>query len=423
MNKDEHDVVDNLNRSEERSRIDRVLGIDKKNGSRRLRRRIILFLVFAILVVCSGFLWKSMTNTPPPSFKTEAVTKGNLTILVTATGTVEPRNTVEVGAEISGLIAKVYVDYNDPVQKGQLLAELDKAYLKAAVQQAQANLEAAKAQYNDAVAAAQEAELKAGRAKELYEKGIYSREDHDTLQTTLVRALASVDSEKAKITVAQASLDSANTNLSKADIRSPINGIVLSRKIETGQAVAAAMSTPVLFEIAEDLTVMELHAEIDEADIGKIQTGQNATFTVDAYTDRHFDAVVKKIYNTPTEEDNVISYETILSVDNPDLALRPGMTCRISIITQSFEDALLVPTSAFRFQPTSSDTGMGISDGKNVWVLREGVPVIIPVQTGASDGSVTIVSSKDLNAGDEVLVGTQSASGSNSSMRGGPPPF
>ena len=415
-------MVDDLNRSEERARIDRVLGIDKKNGSRKLRRRIILLLVFAVLVVSSGFLWKSMTNTPPPSFKTEVVTKGDLTILVTATGTVEPRNTVEVGAEISGLIAKIYVDYNDPVQKGQLLAELDKAYLKAAVQQAQANLEAAKAQYNDAVAAAREAELQAERGKELYEKGIYSREDYDTLQTTLIRAQAGVDSEKAKITVAQASLDSANTNMSKADIRSPINGIVLSRKIETGQAVSAAMSTPTLFEIAEDLTAMELHADIDEADIGKIQTGQEATFTVDAYMDRHFEAVVKKIYNTPTEEDNVISYETILSVDNPDLALRPGMTCRASIITQSIKDTLLVPSSAFRFQPPSGP-GVRTASGEGVWVLRDGMPVNIPVQTGASDGSVTVVSSEELQVGDEVLVGTQSASDSNPSMRGGPPPF
>jgi HlyD family secretion protein len=407
----------------DRERINRVLGIDKKNGSRRLRRRIILFIVLAGLVTSGGFLWKSMTYTPPPSYKTEAVSKGDLTILVTATGTVEPRNTVEVGAEISGLISKVYVDYNDPVHKGQLLAELDKAYLKAAVQQAEANLAAAKAKYNDAVAAEQEAELQAGRGKELYDKGIDSREDYDTLQSALVRAQASVDSAQAQITVAQAALESANTNLGKASIRSPINGVVLSRKVEPGQAVAAAMSTPVLFEIAEDLKLMELHVNVDEADIGSLQQGQTATFTVDAYPDRVFNAVLKKIYNTPTEEDNVITYETILTVDNPDLALRPGMTCRVSIVTETIKDALLVPTSAFRFQPSTA-AGMKTAGGKNMWILRDGRPMNIPVQIGASDGSLTVVYSKELKVGDEVLVGTQTGSvSSSSSMRPGPPPF
>jgi HlyD family secretion protein len=349
-------------------------------------------------------------------------------VRVTATGILEPVNQVEVGTEISGTIESVAVDFNSRVKRGDILARLNTERLEAQVVQAKASLESAKARVEEAKATVLETRVKMKRCAKLAKQQLCSQEDLDTLTAAHQRAKSAEASANAQVAVAIATLDAHQTDLGKAVIRAPIDGIVLKRQIEPGQTVAASLQTPILFVLAESLAHMELHVAIDEADIGQVKEGQQASFTVDAYQDQHFPAVISQVRFAPQTVEGVVTYETVLTVDNTELLLRPGMTATADIITSQLENVLLIPNTALRFVPpkdtkSKRDGGSLFSrlfprpgrsggtksktpskDSKKVWILQDEQPVAITIKTGASDGQMTQVLQGDLKEGQPVIV-------------------
>ncbi|WP_339136510.1 MAG: efflux RND transporter periplasmic adaptor subunit [Candidatus Electrothrix sp. GW3-4] len=325
------------------------------------------FCLLLLLLCCAAgaFLYfrQQGPETPDPqlSFKTEPVTINNLVVTVTATGNLEPTNKVDVGSEISGKIEAVMADFNDQVTEGQVLARLDVSKLMAKVKQTEASLQAAKARILQAKATIEETGSNLRKLRKVYKLSngkMPSQSDMDTARAAHARAKADLASAEAGVAEVQASLDITRTDLAKAEIISPVNGVVLSRKIEKGQTVAASFEAPVLFELAEDLTKMELHVAVDEADIGQVRDGQEAVFTVDAYPERKFSAVISQVhFAATTTTDSVVTYETVLLMENSDLALRPGMTATAEIVVQEVRDALTVPNAALRFTPLPRKKG------------------------------------------------------------------
>jgi len=273
---------------------------------------------------------------------------------VTATGTLKGLDSVDVGAQISGKISKLYVDFNDHVTAGQVIAEIDPVQLQSRVDQSNAQVRAADASLTLARATATQNAAQLARSLDLSQKGLISSKDLDTARGDADRAAASVNSAVAQATLARASLKDAQTSLSYAVIRSPIDGIVLARLVEAGQTVAATMSSPVLFTIARDLTQLRLYVDIDEADVGKVKEGQAASFLVDAWSDHRFVSKVVSVHNLPTAGQTVVTYQAVLSVDNTDMLLRPGMTATATITTAQRKGVLLVPNAALRFTPPAA---------------------------------------------------------------------
>lgn len=368
----------------------------------------------------------------PISYKSVETKIGSLVVNVTSTGTLQPVNQVDVGSELSGTIAKVEVDFNDRVEAGQVLARLDTEILQARIAEARASLQSARARSAEAAATVTETRLNLERCQELLVQQMCSRSDLDALQAGYQRAQANQTMQNAQVAMAQAALDVQQTNLRKAVIRSPISGVVLDRKVEPGQTVAASFQTPVLFSIAEDLKRMELRVAVDEADVGQVRVAQPATFSVDAFPRRTFNATVAQIRQAPKTVEGVVTYETVLLVDNSDLALMPGMTATAQIIVNSFENILLVPNAALRFSPppqnASKKSGFSFSffprppsaqqkpreansKGRTsqVWMLRDGTPVAVPITTGASDGQWTQLVTGEVKAGDPLLTDAVSA--------------
>jgi HlyD family secretion protein len=413
--------------------IAQVLGVGQAGSGHHRRAR--LWIAGGIVLALAGavvfFLLPGDEATV--RFKTAEAWRGDLTVKVTATGVLEPVNQVEVGTEISGTIETVEVDYNDRVKRGQVLARLDTARLEAQVIQARASLASAEARLQEAGATVEETRLRAERCGRLARQQMCSQEELDTQRAAFARAQAAQASAKAQVAVAKATLDGVETDLAKAVIRAPIDGIVLKRQIEPGQTVAASLQTPVLFILAENLAQMELHVAVDEADVGEVKEGQEATFTVDAYPRRSFPAVITQVRFAPETVEGVVTYETVLTVDNTDLALRPGMTATADIIANRLHDVLLVPNAALRFvpppptakvgaRPSSSLLGslfprfgrrsgpkarQGTAAGKaeqRVWALEDGQPVAIPVTVGATDGQMTEVVSGDIEPHEPLLV-------------------
>lgn len=354
-----------------------------------------------------------------PQWRTAPVEKGDLNVEVTASGTVNPHSLVQVGTQVSGTISRILADFNSRVKKGQLIALLDTTFLNAAVQDASAALRKAQAQEMLTKRTAE-------RTKELFDKGLAAQADLD--QTT-----ADYESSRAALSSAQAQLDRAKINLAYATIRSPITGVVVNRNIDVGQTVAASFNTPTLFTIADDLTKMQVQASIDEADIGQVKTGQNARFTVDAYPERSFAGTVTQVRLQPTTVQNVVSYTVIIDVDNPDLALMPGMTANITVAVQQAHDVLKVPASALKFVPPGDSGRKGtrkikdqngtmtrrpdsanpsreigkFSGRKNqtrIFILENDKPVRIPVNVVLSNGGYVAVEG-NLNPGQLVIVG------------------
>ncbi len=408
----------------------KILGIDKLSVKRiHLKRKYIIVVLLAALVM-SVVVWKKVKKSDSIQFKTQKVQRGDITVIVTATGTIKPINEVEVGSELSGIVESVEVDYNDKVKVGQPLAKLDTSKLNAQVTQSRAAFEAAEANVLQAKATLNETGSKLEQYKkvrELSDGKVPSQTEFDAAQAAYDRARADVASATAAVSQAKAALEAYQTDLSKAVIRSPINGIVLTRDVEPGQTVAAAFQAPVLFTLAEDLTKMELHVDVDEADIGQVKEGQQATFTVDAYPNRDFEAkIIQTRYGSQTVE-GVVTYETVLKVDNTDLSLRPGMTATADVIVMKIENTILVPNSALRFtmpadenegdsggfvnklfpHPPREETKQKNSDVSNsnqqLWVLKDGKPVAIQVTTGATDGVMTEVLNGGIEQGMLVL--------------------
>jgi HlyD family secretion protein len=395
-------------------------------GARRWRRW--RWLALAGAAIAAGVIAFALLSGTEDRIRYQMakVERGPLAVIVTATGTLQPTNQVDVGSELSGIVKTVEVDFNDRVKVGQVLARLDTAKLKAQVLQSEAAVSSARARVAEAEANEDEMKRRLKRAKELSERNFVSEEALVTAESAEKRAVATLQSARSQVEQASATLDVDRTNLAKADIRSPINGTVLARKVEPGQTVAASFQAPVLFTLAEDLTKMELHVDVDEADVGRVAPGQKATFAVDAYPGEEFPSTVSDVRNAAKTVSGVVTYETVLSVDNSQLLLRPGMTGTANITVNAVEKALLVPNAALRFTPPPAAAerplwsrilpGLprrparqvqagGDRRQQQVWTLREGEPVAIPVKVGASDGRVTQIVSGEIAPGAEVIIG------------------
>jgi HlyD family secretion protein len=408
--------------------IGATLGLGRK---RTLWRRLSKWLVPAAIIVAVGIglALYSSRDTAQWRFQTAEAQRGDLTVTVTATGTLQPVNQVDVGTEVSGTVESVAVDFNDRVKRGEVLAKLDTDQLSAKLRQSQAALELARAKVQDADATLIETRLKYKRLQALAGKGMSSKDERDAAEAAYARARASLEVAKAQVTQAQAQVDADRTMLDKAVIRSPIDGIVLKRQVEPGQTVAASLQTPVLFTLAENLKQMELDVAVDEADVGQVKDGQHATFTVDAFPDRKFPAVIDQVRYAPQTVQGVVTYEAVLAVDNSDLSLRPGMTATAEIVVKQLSNVLLVPNAALRFAPPATQTrssgggslfsrlfprprhtttgpreASGGEGRQRVWILSDGRPLAVPVKVGASDGQVTEVLAGKVTAGTPVLV-------------------
>lgn len=412
----------------------------KMNQSYLLSRRLMKYLIIAlavILIAAAAIIWKTTGKTTATQYKTEQVRRGALTVIVTATGTLQPTNTVSVGSELSGIIKSVEVSYNNRVKVGQILARLDTSKLEAQLTQSKAALESAKAKVLQAQATIEETKAKLSqfqKVSELSNGKIPSQAEMDAAEAAFERAKADAASAAAAVSQAEAILQANETDLSKSIIRSPINGIVLTRSIEPGQTVAASLQAPVLFTLAEDLTQMELHVNVDEADVGKVRKGQKAAFSVSAYPNRTFEAMISEVHYGSSTTSGVVTYETVLKVNNSDLSLRPGMTATADITVKKVENAILAPSSALRFTPPVQE-GKKPSAGlvgsllprppspstkprndidankkqQRVWTLKDGQLTAIPVTIGSTDGIMTEVIAGDIEIGMLLVVDVISA--------------
>ncbi|MEW6353516.1 MAG: efflux RND transporter periplasmic adaptor subunit [Pseudomonadota bacterium] len=418
--------------TQQREELAQLLGADRRASALRRVVRWLIIVALVVLAVTGYWLLRSDNNAQAPRYQTEEVVRGNLVVTVSATGKLQPTNQVDVGSEISGTVEAVFVDDNDRIKKGQVLARLDTAKLEDQIVRSKAALAAAEAQVQQMQATVAEARANLARLRQVAQLSggkVPSQTELETADAALKRAIANEASARAGVEQARATLKSDETNLSKAIIRSPIDGVVLVRKVEPGQTVAASLQAPVLFTLAENLSQMELQVDVDEADVGQVREGQEATFNVDAYPNRDYSAVVTRVgYGAQVKED-VVSYLTVLSVTNDDLSLRPGMTATATIVTARREDVLLAPNAALRFTPPveakeekqsgglvaslmprfprSTPRRANNAGGKNgvqqVWILRDGQPLAVPVQVGASDGRVSEVTGGELRAGMRVI--------------------
>jgi HlyD family secretion protein len=377
-------------------------------GQKRMRwlSWVLALVVLASIAVAGRSYLKKRAAARLPQYVSEPVKKGDIEVVVTATGTLLGLNTVEVGAEVSGRVARVLVDYNDKVKAGQVLAEIDPEQSKAEVDEASARVAEADAAVHQAKASLIEAEQNAARAQQELPRGLIAQRDHDAALAAKERALAAVESANASAIVARATLKSARSHLGKTRIVSPIDGMVLSRLVEPGQTVTAGFQTPILFKLAEDLSHMTLHVYVDEADVGRVREGQPATFTVDAYQDKVFPSRVLSLRNEPKTEQNVVTYEAVLEVDNTQLLLRPGMTATAAIKSDVRKGVLTIPNAALRFTPPDAELDRKESQTavRRVWVLDGQKPVAVVVRTGVSDGERSELLSGDLPVGKPLLV-------------------
>ena len=392
--------------------------------SRGMRRYWWVFL--AIFAIIGGLWWGFGGQGQKISYVTKPVEVGQLEVSVSATGSVEPTHRVDISSELSGTLRQVLVDFNDRVEKGQILATLDTSKLDAQVMNSRARAKSAQAQVTLAKATVKEAERELARKTEL--AGVVSRSDIDAAEAVRDRALAALASAEADVEVAAASLAVDETNLSKSSIVSPISGIILKREAEPGQTVASSLQAPILFSIAEDLKSMEVQVDVDEADIGAVKPGQKARFSVDAYPGQKFEAEVREVRYASEVVQGVVTYTAILGVDNSELLLRPGMTATAEILTQDIRDALLIPNAALRFSPPMANAAVerSILDSlifrprfsrssprseqrPGVWILgQDGAPKRVEITIGPSDGRYTQVLS-GLQAGDGIITATATA--------------
>jgi HlyD family secretion protein len=411
--------------SESRPSPQDILAGDRRSPWSRAR---LLAIGVAVALLVGLVLLRSGGN-DATSFRTETVTTGDLVVRVSATGNLQPTNEVDVGSELSGIVEAVLVDVNDRVKKGQVLARLDVSKLEDAIEKSRATLASAEAQVAQSEATVTESRATLERYREvarLSDGKVPSRSEMDAAEANLKRAEASAASSRAGVSQARANLRSDETNLQKASIRSPIDGIVLKRDIDPGQTMAASFQAPVLFTLAEDLRRMELQVDVDEADVGRVRDGQRATFTVDAWPGREYHAVITRVSYGAKDTDGVISYQTVLAVDNDDLSLRPGMTGTAEITTLSRRGVVLVPNAALRLEPPNDESAglrprsvanllmprapaperrapVNRGDRPHVWILKDGQPTRVDVTTGASDGKTTEITGGGLKAGTEVI--------------------
>lgn len=371
----------------------------------------IALVLLAVAASAAGFVaYRQFSSiAPEQQYRLESVQRGSLSQTVSANGTINPVSLVNIGTQVSGTVKKLYVDFNSKVEKDQVLLELDDALLAAQQKQSQANVQSAAASLE--LATANEA-----RMRNLYAQEYVSRQELDT-------AVQAMKSAEAQLQLTRAAVEKDKANLSYSVIRSPVSGVVVDRTVSVGQTVAASLQTPTLFKIAQDLTSMQIDANFAEADIGSIRIGQTARFSVDAFANRSFQGTVRQIRLNPTTQQNVVTYDVVIDVNNPEQILLPGMTAYVTIAVAERKDALLIPNAALRFRPSASDAKPGKPaankrDGFSgkVYALKNGKLEPITVKLGITDSRNTEVIESELKAGDQVVVGdAQATNGATSS--------
>ena len=400
-------------------------------------------LILGALVLVAGGLgawrWSAGTAKPKTTIESTPAERGRIVAKVTATGTLSALVTVQVGSQVSGRVGALHADYNSQVKKGDLIAEIDPPLFLANVEQARANLQAAQGNLAKAKAQAVDAQRQADRAKALAQKQLVAAADADTAQSNADALAAQVQASEGSVAQARAALHQSEVNLGYTSIRSPISGVVISRSVDVGQTVAASLQAPTIFTIAEDLAKMQVDTSVAEADVGRLEAGMAASFTVDAYPSQVFRGKVRQIRNAPQTVQNVVTYDAVIDVENPDFKLKPGMTANVTFVYAEKQDVLKVPNAALRFKPPATllgDAGAkaggagGAGGGKpggaaaapgaggraggraegaetpdrrTVWVLRQEVPVQVKIRTGISDGSFSEVVEGDLQPGEAVI--------------------
>jgi HlyD family secretion protein len=412
-----------------------------------------LFWLVALLIVLAFVLYRCTGGDGAAlEYQTTVAAKGDVVARVSTSGSLQAVVTVDVGSQVSGRIQELYADFNSPVKKGQLIAKIDPSLFEAQVVSAEANVSAARANVRRLVVTAEDAERQAKRAEEVYAQRLISETERDNSVATARSARASVDQAQSQLAQSRAALETAKTNLRYTDILSPTDGVVISRAVNRGQTVAASLSAPVIFTIAQDLRKMEVHTNVAESDIGRLKPEMRVTFTVDAYPGDPFRGRIRDIRNAPQVVQNVVTYDAVIDVDNPDLKLKPGMTATVSVVTERRNDVLAVQNAALRFRPEGvpppgaasaapqggdasqraqgqaatgggegnrrrerdrSGDGEGDDDGaraprvvrRTLYVLIEDEPVPREVITGLTDGRLTEITGGDLKEGEPVIVG------------------
>ena len=411
-----------------------ALSLDASGRAKPRRGRWLKWAALTLVLAgaAAGYRSWSAGSAVQVSYTSSPAALADLVVEVSATGTLQPVTKVDVSSEQSGVVRAVNFSENQRVKKGDVLAELDTATLAAQVERAEAALLSAKARVRDAQTTSVEKQQALSRSGKLKARGMATVQDNETASAASQRAQNAITSANADVAIAEAELKLQQAALAKATIYAPIDGIILTRSVDTGQTVAASLSAPVLFVIAQNLEQMQLEAAVDEADVGTVAKGQNASFTVDAYPDKKFSAVIRDIAYASVTTDNVVTYEAKLDVDNKDLFLRPGMTASVDIVTREAKGALTIPNAAFRYQPAASakanvrpfsltsmfmprfprnerkTTEVAKDGSRPVYVLRNGAPEKVSIKAGSTDGEKTEVIS-GLQAGEAVITAESKA--------------
>jgi HlyD family secretion protein len=386
-------------------------------------------IIGGLLVLAAGAFAFMRNGEKTPQYRTLTVEKGEITAIVSATGKVNAVVTVQVGSQVSGTIQRLFADFNSPVKKGEVVAQIDPSLFQAQVEQARAKLANDEANVEKAQVVLSDAKRNLRRMEALLNQHLISQSDKDAAQTAYDSAVAGLRAAETQVQQDRAALQLAETNLRYTTIHSPVEGIVISRNVDVGQTVAASLQAPTLFTIAQDLTEMQVDTSVDEADIGKVKVGQQAEFTVDAYPESPFLGTVHDIYNQPLIVQNVVTYDAIIRVKNPDLKLKPGMTANVTIRVGHKENVLKLPNAALRYRPETAapdqasvrtDKAPEKANAATVWILKNGKEIPVRVGLGLSDGNFTEMISGELQAGDGVI--TDKIRKSGSSQTGGRPP-
>ena len=396
-----------------------------------MRKKPFLLVLFLIASAVLGrWLWSSQTKEQPVSYITAAVERGSIARIVVATGTVNPVTTVQVGTYVSGPIKELFVDFNSAVKKGQRLAQIDPRTFLVKVTQAEANLTTARAQVEKDKADLTFKHRVLKRTRELFERNLIAKQDVEAAERDTEQAQAQLELDQARVAQNAAALEETRVNLGYTDIISPVDGVVVSRSVNVGQTVAASFQTPVLFQVAQDLTKMQVNTNVSESDIGLVAEGQKSFFQVDAYPERKFWGTILQVRNAPQIVQNVVTYDVVVGVENTDLALKPGMTASLSVITAQREDVLKIPQAALRFHPPAlkkngkprEEEGDGVRpqarppgekpprESPQVWISSlEQKLTTVAVQVGISDDTFAELVTGNLKEGDLVVTGVRTA--------------
>lgn len=386
-----------------------------------INKKFVVIPILIIVLVSILFFGFSKVSAKP-KYKLNKIEKRTIIETVEASGTINPVTTVSIGSQVSGMISAIYVDFNSQVKKGEILAQIDPSLFQAQVNKAEGDLSAARANYQKTKSMLLYDKANYQRYKTLYKKNYVSKNDLDLAEATYNADMASLAAMSAIISQTSATLRSNLTNLKYTRIISPVNGVVVSRAVDVGQTVAASFQTPTLFTVAQDLTNMQIEVSVSEADIGKVRVGQAAEYTLDGYPNETFNGKVSQVRISPTTVSNVVTYTVIVSVNNDNEILKPGMSANVSIITNKKENALCVDNAALRFTPVEITEGKKFKE-QGIWLLRKNKPVRINIKMGVTDSDATEIISKEIQEADEVIVGSLDKKDKKTTQNGPPRMF